>query len=516
MKKYSNFMTVVSLLVFVIGLCGCAKEDSSIVEKEDAIIGGNITEETEDFSLKVNETEVSTETQDSDLKENDSQKIQDESASIKNDKSVSIGSESEMIVKGEEILNNEQKYKFVKKSALEKNEGKKMIIKHTDADKYVVPDIYSTGCKGELIKVSEGGTYDGLPFYVDNGVAKINIMSKSVEERTVVEGYDFTAFDAFTTITEDKADCQKYIKFVNCKFSEMRTARSTSKLTVEFENCSFYNFNGSSATFNKCYFGGTMKDCTNPFQNCTYNDCMFADISFSCQNTCHTDAVQIYGYKGVVAKNIKFINCRMEVPRFKFSDTEASNTVNTCIGLMLDFNDAENISWEHCVINGGGYSIYLQPWKGHTFTNISLKDIKVGCSKAYGILYKDEVNDAEYINVRETDSLYVGSVWKDSDGIHLSVTNDTNQERKLMVYTDKGWFEYIIEPCKLFDEVVEDETDYDDMPFDIDVLVEANSSYVVCYDTTNDESVQIRMHNWDKEDVYAYNYSKYIGNTVVE
>lgn len=399
----------------------------------------------------------------------------------------------------------------------EKEESNRVLIQETDADHYVMPDKYNTGCSGTLIKVTEAGTYGTLPILVADDVAKVNTMSESVATETRVSNYDFSGFASFMILNTDKGNEKKTIIFENCRFSIFRSPRITGMVNYVFKNCSFVNFGGSTASFENCYFGGAMYDCTNPFMDCTYVNCMFADISHEYPGTgdLHSDGVQIYGYSDTVASNVHFTNCRFEMPRFLFSNTKTNNTVNSCIGLMLNYNHGVDISWERCVINGGGYSIYLQP-DVHTFTNISLKDIRVGCTSSFGTLYKNETNGAEYVNVRDTDTLYIGSVWKDSSGIHLSVTNDTAQARQLTVYTQNGWNEYEIEACKTFSQFVMDDTTYEDMPFDIDLLVEGNSNYIVCFDTTSEAAVQIRFVNWSGEEVYATDYANNIGSVVTQ
>ena len=68
-----------------------------------------------------------------------------------------------------------------------------------------------------------------------------------------------------------------------------------------------------------------------------------------------------------------------------------------------------------------------------------MNDINVGCARWYGVLYPStsvpqgdyEKNNIIYNNVEDSENLYVGSVWKEGNDVHLSVTNDTNSEKNL-------------------------------------------------------------------------------------
>ena len=101
-----------------------------------------------------------------------------------------------------------------------------------------------------------------------------------------------------------------------------------------------------------------------------------------------------------------------------------------------------------------------------------------------------------------TDALYVGSVWKDETGIHLSVTNDTKEERTLKIVTDKGVFQKTIPACPSGKEVATAKS-CELLPFDLIVTVPKNSGYVVCLDATDQEMVrQIRFVNYTGGDVY--------------
>ncbi|SFB19124.1 hypothetical protein SAMN05216249_11252 [Acetitomaculum ruminis DSM 5522] len=411
-------------------------------------------------------------------------------------------------------------YKEVEKEFVDYNtadtSSSRLKVNETLSDQYIVPDKYSTGVKGTLTVVNKGTVCNGVPIYVSGNIGLFNPKYVDIPDTVTISGYDFESFKEFTVL-KCAYDKNKTVIFENCKFSRFRTAIVQDKVKFIFKNCTFQNFYGSNAELKNCYLGGVMRDCTNPFQNVTYDSCMFADICKPLESgVLHSDGCQIYANKDAAAINIHFKNCRFEMPRFRFSNTESQNTVNTCIGLMLEYNTGDDITWERCVVNGGGYSIYLSGKHGCTFTNASLKDIRVGCSHEYGILYRDSTGGAEYVNVRDTDSLYVGSVWKDKDGIHMSVTNDTNEERKLMVYTNKGWRKYNVAACKTCNQLTIDKYSYKDMPFDIDITIPEDIDFLVCYDTTSDITKQIRFVNMGDSEVFVYDYEKYLSKVVSE
>lgn len=153
--------------------------------------------------------------------------------------------------------------------------------------------------------------------------------------------------------------------------------------------------------------------------------------------------------------------------------------------LKLDYNDADNVTFENMHVTGGGYTIYSQPHK-YQMTNITFRNITIGNTYKYGPLYKskpDGWNGAIHENVELATKLYVGSVWMEGNSLHLSVTNDTNEEKVLKVLLSDGTVkEYTIRKCPNYKEFTE-ETTYESLPFDQEIIIDnVKPSNVRCYD----------------------------------
>ena len=72
----------------------------------------------------------------------------------------------------------------------------------------------------------------------------------------------------------------------------------------------------------------------------------------------------------------------------------------------------------------------------------------------------------------------------DEEGrIHFSVTNDTAQERKLMIVTPRQTIILPVKACPPYEDRTADMT-FEDFPFDIDVVV-PGAQWAVCYDITD-------------------------------
>ena len=316
------------------------------------------------------------------------------------------------------------------------------IITQTDADTTIIPDQYNTGCKGELQVIemnTENGTdVNGVLFIAGSGgtrhVLDFAYRNKEVEGTVYIENCDFSNFSLWS-YNENKVERDIHVVFNNCKFLGVSTGKSEGNVTFEFNNCTFNSFNGGNSTFNDCQFGKSYTDGVVPFQNVQVNHCFFADMgSMMSEKEVHTDGTQIYGYAEVDVSNVNFTNCRFEIPALGIDDSKAY--VNACIMLQLEFSNAKDVSFTNCIVNGGGYSIYASSKGGDfTFENVCFQGIQFGCAKKYGVFYPKVNTSVAIKDVTATDSLYIGSVWKENGETHLIVTNDTNQERTLLVYT---------------------------------------------------------------------------------
>ncbi len=380
------------------------------------------------------------------------------------------------------------------------------------SDSIIIPDKYNTGAKGALEtipeedwKVDEEGS---MVILSRSTTHDINIKATKKEE-IVVENKNFNKSLRF--LNDDGLTVNRKIIFRNCKFKSVSSGRiGYDKLELIFENCSFTHYFGSNASFDHCYFGGSVADGINPFQNITVKNCFFSDLAIPStepvENKLHSDGTQMYGYSGTYkneeitldVQNILFYNCRMEVPPIRY--TNSAGYVNAALMIQPEYADLHDVKFEKCIINGGGFSIYISAKNNCIVRDLTLQDIKVGCSALYGELYKGSVAVPESLfeerniiyNTSKTDKLYVGSVWKEEDGVHISVSNDTSTERTLTVELGNGTRkEFTIKACypgttwwnsqdKFIEESV-DKYNYEDFPFDIELVVEDTTS-IRCYD----------------------------------
>lgn len=381
-----------------------------------------------------------------------------------------------------------------------------VLIEQTAADINVIPDKYNTGAKGELTTVEIGTTVNGIQFKAasDNtrNVLDFAYRNTNIAGTISFENYDFSAYSLWS-YNEDKVDRQIKVVFNNCKFSTVAVGKEDGNLSFEFNNCTMEGFNGSNSVFNNCLFSKGNTDGLVPFQNIAVNDCFFSDMACKVASgkEIHTDGTQIYGAEGIDVSNVSYDNCRFEIPPLSIEGSTAS--INACIMLQIEYSNAKNVSFTDCIVNGGGYSIYA--WdknKGYTFENVYFDGIRSGCAKKFATLYGSVDAAIKMSDIGETDTLYVSSVWKENNETHFIVSNDTNKERTLVIYTDKGEYEYVIPACPQGEEMTSSMT-YDDMPFDLDIVVPEDCGYAICYDGTIDGySKQIRFVNWSGKSVY--------------
>ena len=236
------------------------------------------------------------------------------------------------------------------------------------SDKIVIPDKYNTGIMSkveELEKVPvatnwiEPNTqtlfkWTGPNYQVDT--------TKDCGNNILLENKYFEYSIVFTK--QSAVENKKTYTFKNCKFRNVRTEFFSSENVIfKFENCSFTGFAGSDAIFDKCYFGGTTSDGMNPFQNIRVTNSFFSDFSKTTETTAtnkiHSDGIQMYGDSKNLkdVKDIYFYNCRVEIPGFLF--TQTNGAVNAAIMLQPEFGDLYNVEFKKCIVNGGGYTIYI-------------------------------------------------------------------------------------------------------------------------------------------------------------
>ena len=382
-----------------------------------------------------------------------------------------------------------------------------VLITPTIADTQVMPDRYNTGCSGELTTLDMAASMNVGDIILVAGsnstcyVLDFAYRNKEIEGTIYIENYDFSGYK-FVAYHEDMIEREIKVVFNNCKFASASMGRTQANVSHEFNNCTFNSFYGSNSVFNNCKFGGNYTDGMVPFCNIEVNNCFFSDFtSIATDAGAHIDATQLYGHADTEVKNVTYTNCRFEIPPLTLEDTNAY--VNAALMLQIEYNNAVNVTFKDCTINGGGYSIYAINKKDElTFTNTSFDGITYGCAYKYGVIYTKINKDIKFNNINMQDSLYVGSVWKDESGTHVSVTNDTNIERTLLVYTDTGYYTYTIPACPKGSDTL-DGLMYKDMPFDLDILVPSDCEYVVCFDSTMEGlGKQLRYVNYGDSSVY--------------
>ncbi len=388
--------------------------------------------------------------------------------------------------------------------ALSEYTGKQILVGATDADVMVMPDKYNTGAKGELTKVGISETIQGIVFVSgNNGTVNALDFPKRNPNISGVVTLDNVDFSDYPVWMYREGSIEKNIKVVfnNCNFSQISTGKNPAKISYEFNNCTINHFKGSNAVFNNCSFGKSFKDGIVPYCNVTVNNCFFSDMASQSESGSglHTDGTQIYGFQDLDVTNVYYNNCRFEIPAIQTTGNTAA--INACIMLQLEYSNGKDMKFSNCTINGGGYSLYAREKnKGLTLQNVKFENIKIGCSKLYGSIYPMISPGITFENIGETQYLYAGSVWKDEKGTHVSVTNDTNQERTLVIYADGELYEYVIPACPNGNNLL---ASYDEYPFDMDMIIPKNCSYIVCYDnTTEGLTKQIRYMNWTNSSVY--------------
>ena len=391
-------------------------------------------------------------------------------------------------------------------------------IEYTDYDYAIIPDRYNTGADEyglEKVTVDDAAELTsryGLPFKKSSDTRLvINFQNRpSVSGEFYIENVDFSS-QSFRIYNAPA--CNNYVRivFVNCKFSGFTTSGikdESANVTFECRNCTFQSLSISNTDLYNCYVAGGQSDGIRAFNNVNVVSCYIADKSLTNDDANagnHTDGTQIYGTSGSTCGNIHFENCRFELPQM----SKSTAYVNACLMLQIEYCDADDITFNNCIINGGGYSIYA--WSkndAYELTNASFSNIQIGCNSRYGNIYPKIGKNVSFYDIDNTGSLYVGSVWEEADGLHLSVTNDTNQVRTLTVYTDNGEQQFTIGACPLHDETTVGMT-FADFPFDIDIAV-GYAEWAVCYDTTNGGLTQIRYYNSVNENVLLDRAESYV------
>ena len=348
-----------------------------------------------------------------------------------------------------------------------------------------IPDRFNTGIDEdtELTEIVEEGTYGGLLYRIGAGgqlVLDLVYSNRQAGKEIEIRDMDFSGYPLLM-VNEGQIREETTVAFENCKFDAVTTGREDARISYVFKDCTLRNFQGSNAMFTGCRLGGSSGDALNPYRNVTLRDCYIADLAHpDSRETVHSDGVQIFGYPELTAENISFDNCRFEVPAIP----GGGSYVNACLMIAPEKSGAKGIYFTNCILNGGGYTIYTLVKEQFSLEDVMLCNIAVGDAARYGTFYHRNVTEGVNMeNIHATETLYVGSRFKDAQGlIHFSVTNDTAEERTLMIVTPSQTITLPIKACLPYEDRTADMT-FEDFPFDIDVAV-PGAGWAVCYDVT--------------------------------
>ena len=404
----------------------------------------------------------------------------------------------------------------------------------TDID--VVPDLYNTGpqVKEESMVKPEGtaikcklngkdatlnavfsGQEGNYSYALNFAYTNNDVNGEYVFENTDFSDHDFKLLGADAIATSGRS---VVLHFINCKFKSFAGTRySANNLSMTFEYCSFISVQGSDSTFDHCLFGGGVSDRMNLFVNCYVNNSyIYNPTRESDKDGVHIDGIQIYGDASSVTGNIHYNNCRFEMPSIKYPGAPNAS-VNACIMLQTEYSDGDDISFENCYVNGGGYTMYVHGCKGTKLSNIVLRNIHFGCAAQYGRLYPDrpEHDDVEWNEDTWDDAstLYVGTVTKDVEAgkTTLCVTNDTNQNRYFKIYTSTGnVYLRSIKACPLYKEFSERKLSFAQLPFDQKYEIPECCDWLVVCDVTNipgqttTKETVIRFQNWTEKETVQF------------
>ncbi len=409
-------------------------------------------------------------------------------------------------------LNFRQNEMDIVDTNIPKSDVQEEYIKKNTNDLLDIPDKTNTGIDKSvpLAVIDSLGEHDGIYYKFSSNNTKLSLdlfySNRELGNEILIKDKDFSKFP-FTMLNDTEVTERKTVVFENCKFYSIASSRQDSMVNYVFKNCSINNFTGSNASFDKCYFGGSILDALNPFRNVTVTNSFISDLSHPTTDIkeLHSDGVQIYGYKGLDAVNIHFDNCRFEVPSIPYT-MNVGVYVNSCISASLEYSNGSNLTFTNIIMNGGAYSIYAGVDAPFKVNDVKFQNVKVGSSKVWGNIYPRPNPDITYENIVDTDKLYVTTVKKNTDdGIDLYVTNDTETDRKLIVITDDYVeHEYIIKGSPLVGKLSETAVNaltIDDFSIDKQITINADTQWVICYDESILTANQIRYVNWGKDEV---------------
>ena len=421
-------------------------------------------------------------------------------------------------------------------------------------DGSMIPDKYNSGVDPSITLEKHDATESnfmvgGLVFIGRENLNEIQInlnRTPNIEDGAVftIENVDFsnTKMVRFQDYNNFGQTGKKVtIIFKNCKFSSFYAEVNNPNFNTKFYDCDFNSASGSHMEFDRCRFHSLNGDTMNPLADVTVrNTYMYHDGENYTNGDVHIDGFQSYGFQNspeTDVENLYFDNVRIEMPGIRAKNADTGEwfipQVNAPIMLQVEFSKrAHDIILESMHINGGANSIYL--WcktntQCETISNVTISNIGVGYAHVYGIFYgkDDGVDTATTVinNVDHVTSLYAGSAWKDSAGVHVSVTNELLTARTMKCVAENGSITTHTIPAMPAipvnnQHVSADIMDYptaDEMPFDLDIVVADNSANEVsCYDVTDNANIasapRIRTAKFDPSITFASQGGQNQGN----
>ena len=315
-------------------------------------------------------------------------------------------------------------------------------------------------------------------FYNLNGYNNGNCAS-----RIIIDGYNFE--DGLFYVTNDHVlPGEVILIFRNCRFGGIRSIPGPN-LWIILDHCEIEgNIYSSNMIIRNSYLHCFNSDALNPVSNVLVKDSYIADLFREASSMgVHIDGVQIFGNRyGGISENIFFDNVRFSLPQIHYDGS--IDYVNTAINTGLEFSEGRNFLFQNIVIDSGGRWFPIYNTGGDS---VLFKNIQIG--HGYGcIFYNRYVNPKAVVqNTRHSPGLYVSSVWKDEENrTHFLCTNNTGTERTVTVKTEQKNYTFRIErhpsPAELLENPVYREYRYQDLPYDVEFIIEEDISQAVFFD----------------------------------
>ena len=370
-------------------------------------------------------------------------------------------------------------------------------------DKVIIPDIYNTGCKGNLTKFVAEQDTSGLAWINSSGGVYLDFNNGKALKNTgttktfVFENLDFTNYSSvaiqnaslYSTTSAYYKDDVKFI-FKNCLFIGVDANYSFSenvKIIFEFINCKMLYCKGSNQILKNCIIGNTSyyqencdtylnRDAITPLNRNWYINCYIMDLEakLDAQGSGHIDGLQITGD----VTELHMYNCRFECIDMPYEYSQGGWSYS-----IFWQHIATESSMEYCTIQGGGlYQTAITKAENQLVQNNFIsEDYDTPCYPSSNYYQMDD-DWASYI-----ESLLVGSVWVENGYINICVSNDLKEARTLTIVADtEDEYTFTIPKCPTHDELMAGTsgvTAWSDLPFDIvKQIPAAGVKNIKCYD----------------------------------